>query len=62
MKQNAFEKSKISNSTNNQNHIWKFNDAKAQKNGPHSNIYWVKVFEVIYLETTIKLRWIGKIK
>jgi hypothetical protein len=47
MKQNAFEKSKISNSTNNQNHIWKFNDAKAQKNGPHSNIYWVKVFEVI---------------
>lgn len=25
------------------NLIWKKNDLKAQKNGPHSNIYWVKV-------------------
>lgn len=23
--------------------IWKKNDSKAQKNGSHSNIYWVKV-------------------
>jgi hypothetical protein len=43
MKQNTFEKSKISNNSLNQNHIWRLNDGKAQKNGPHSNIYWVKV-------------------
>lgn len=23
--------------------VWKVNDAKAQKNGSHSNIYWVRV-------------------
>ena len=24
--------------------IWKKNDGNAQKNGSHSNIYWVKVY------------------
>lgn len=30
------------------NLIWKKNDLKAQKNGPHSNIYWVKVLVKIH--------------
>lgn len=33
--------------------LWKKNDGKAQKNGSHSNIYWVRVcLYVISLETT----------
>jgi hypothetical protein len=48
MQQSVFNKSKMSNSqqiqqSNQPAHIWKVNDSKAQKNGPHSNIYWVKV-------------------
>lgn len=44
MQQSVFNKSKISNQQqeNQSQHIWKVNDSKAQKNGPHSNIYWVK--------------------
>ena len=41
--QETFTKSRISNQQENTNLIWKHNDSKAQKNGPHSNIYWVKV-------------------
>jgi hypothetical protein len=37
------------------------NDGKAQKNGSHANIYWVRVHNlIIYLETTTKLRWLRK--
>lgn len=44
MQQSTISKSKLSNSQqNNTKLIWKVNDSKAQKNGPHSNIYWVKV-------------------
>jgi len=47
MQQNNISKSKITNNQINTNSlIWKANDGKAQKNGPHSNIYWVKV--IIY--------------
>ena len=60
MQQSVFNKSKISNQQqeNQSQHIWKVNDSKAQKNGPHSNIYWVKVHSFIInsLETAIKLR------
>jgi hypothetical protein len=51
--QNTLNKSKISNSQQNEKPlIWKVNDSKAQKNGPHSNIYWVKVYFISFLETT----------
>lgn len=44
MNLSTISKSKISNNQpNNTALIWKQNDGKAQKNGPHSNIYWVKV-------------------
>lgn len=44
MQQSTISKSKLTNSQqNNADLIWKKNDGKAQKNGPHSNIYWVKV-------------------
>lgn len=39
MQQSTVSKSQGGNT----NLIWKMNDNKAQKNGPHSNIYWVKV-------------------
>lgn len=39
MQQSTVSKSQAGNT----NLIWKMNDNKAQKNGPHSNIYWVKV-------------------
>ncbi len=42
MQQSTISKSKITNRQNNINLIWKANDSKAQKNGAHSNIYWVK--------------------
>ncbi len=42
--QDTFTKSRINNQLGSTNLIWKVNDSKAQKNGPHSNIYWVKVF------------------
>ena len=44
MQQSTISKTKLTSSQQkNTNLIWKFNDGKAQKNGPHSNIYWVKV-------------------
>ncbi len=44
MQQSTFSKSKITNGLQNTNGLmWKASDGKAQKNGPHSNIYWVKV-------------------
>jgi len=36
-------KSEIARLAPEKNLIWKKNDQKAQKNGSHSNIYWVKV-------------------
>jgi hypothetical protein len=36
------------------------NDQKAQKNGPHGNIYWVRVIHSFNLETIIERRWIIK--
>ena len=66
MQQSVFNKSKIFNQQqeNQSQHIWRVNDSKAQKNGPHSNIYWVKVFYCIinFIETAIKLRRFIKIK
>lgn len=51
--QSVFNNSKISNSQEGgKSHIWKANDGKAQKNGPHSNIYWVKVFRLSYNKET----------
>lgn len=38
--------------------LWKMNDGKAQKNGSHSNIYWVRVTIKNNLEATFKLRWL----
>jgi hypothetical protein len=43
MQQSAFTKSKMTNIETKKDLIWKTNDNKAQKNGSHSNIYWVKV-------------------
>jgi hypothetical protein len=42
MQKSSLSKSEI-NQHNTTNLIWKKNDGKAQKNGAHSNIYWVKV-------------------
>lgn len=43
MNQSSFSKSELARQAPPANLIWKKNDSKAQKNGPHSNIYWVKV-------------------
>ena len=43
MNQSSFSKSELARQVPPANLIWKKNDSKAQKNGPHSNIYWVKV-------------------
>lgn len=63
MQQSTISKSKMSNSQqNNKSLIWKANDSKAQKNGPHSNIYWVKVSCFVMAETTSELRRLIKTK
>lgn len=43
MQNNSLTKSELARMAPQPNLIWKKNDLKAQKNGPHSNIYWVKV-------------------
>ena len=43
MQQTSFSKSELARQAPPTDLIWKKNDSKAQKNGPHSNIYWVKV-------------------
>jgi len=43
MQQFSFTKSEQTRQAPAKNLIWKKNDFKAQKNGSHSNIYWVKV-------------------
>jgi hypothetical protein len=45
MKNNSQIKSQISQ--NKADNLWKVNDRKAQKNGSHSNIYWVKVTQTL---------------
>lgn len=41
--QQTFSKSEAARLAPSKDLIWKKNDGKAQKNGSHSNIYWVKV-------------------
>ena len=43
MQQFSFSKSEQARQQPQKDLIWKKNDSKAQKNGSHSNIYWVKV-------------------
>ena len=43
MQQTSFSKSELARQAPPRDLIWKKNDFKAQKNGAHSNIYWVKV-------------------
>jgi len=43
MQKNSLSKSDVNQQQTTTNLIWKKNDSKAQKNGAHSNIYWVKV-------------------
>lgn len=43
MNQTSFSKSELARQAPSNSLIWKKNDGKAQKNGSHSNIYWVKV-------------------
>ena len=43
MQQTSFSKSEMARQAPPRDLIWKKNDFKAQKNGAHSNIYWVKV-------------------
>lgn len=47
---------KSQSSQNKADLLWKANDRKAQKNGSHSNIYWVKVKVNLLLETAFKRR------
>lgn len=41
--QQTLSKSEAARQAPSKDLIWKKNDGKAQKNGSHSNIYWVKV-------------------
>ena len=43
MQKSSLSKSEVNQQQLDKNLIWKKNDGKAQKNGAHSNIYWVKV-------------------
>lgn len=43
MNQTSISKSELARQAPEKSLIWKKNDTKAQKNGSHSNIYWVKV-------------------
>ena len=42
MQATSFSKSELARQAPPRDLIWKKNDSKAQKNGSHSNIYWVK--------------------
>lgn len=43
MQATTLSKSEAARQAPEKNLIWKKNDGRAQKNGAHSNIYWVKV-------------------
>lgn len=43
MNQTSISKSELARQAPEKNLMWVKNDSKAQKNGSHSNIYWVKV-------------------
>lgn len=52
--------SRTTNKATTKEQLWKKNDHRAQKNGSHSNIYWVRVTYMLIVETTTQRGWVRK--